>query len=435
MLSRCILPIFGSLMLLSGPIRAGVHFSGETVADLPTQWRGFLVDQRNLRALAATPASGMPGSPLLEEYRNSLDRLEKKQSPTADELADSGALYLRFGQHEKALAVLRPAQRRFPQHFRIAANLGTAWQLNGDLDQAALALQQAVQLAPGVYRPAEQLQLRLVQLRRRERDVQARDDLFGIPFTAENGDFAPGVISAEQRRRLPANAVALVQQLALWLPADGRLLWQLGELANAAGDIRTAAAIFEGCVTEFGLKAGTLRARRQTLRTAVEKLPPVALRTGDAAAGHDLHIGIVFRSSRALVRRFEFTTLPEPRADRANPLPWLALTTLELGGKFPLRFPDYLRRLDGKTVALTGFMQPVRAALEASSFLLLEFPVGCWFCETPPPNGMMLVELAEGKPMLLRSGLVKFEGTLKLNSTDPEEFLFKLTHARVAEID
>ena len=58
-----------------------------------------------------------------------------------------------------------------------------------------------------------------------------------------------------ERKKLPANAVAVVQQLALWLPADGRLLWQLGELANVHGDVRTAAAILEGCVTELALGA------------------------------------------------------------------------------------------------------------------------------------------------------------------------------------
>ena len=42
------------------------------------------------------------------------------------------------------------------KHFRIAANLGTAWQLQGDLQQAALALQQAVLLAPGKMQAAEQ---------------------------------------------------------------------------------------------------------------------------------------------------------------------------------------------------------------------------------------------------------------------------------------
>ena len=71
-------------------------------------------------------------------------------------------------------------------------------------------------------------------------------------------------VSPASRSRAPSprqsgnsarDAAAVVQQLALWLPADGRLLWQLGEIANATGDVRTAANILDGCVTEFAMKS------------------------------------------------------------------------------------------------------------------------------------------------------------------------------------
>jgi tetratricopeptide (TPR) repeat protein len=420
------------LLLANGFVQAGLYYSGEHVADLPAQWRGFLVDQRNLRVLGVKSASA--SSPLLEEYQAARRRLESLAEPTANDLADLGAVLLRFDERQRALAILRDASRRHPRHFRVVANLGSAWQANGDLDQAALALQQAVALAPANLKPFEELHLKLVIQRRKQRDDSVRDDLFGIDFTGDDGKFALGRIAEKQRKLLPAGAVAWVQQLSLWLPSDARLLWQLGELANAVGDIRIAASIFEGCVTEFGMKSSELRARRLALRTAAEKLLP-ASRASDGLANHESHTGIVFRSARALVRRYDLTTLPLPRNDRTNALPWLALTTLELGSKFPLTFPPHLRQFDGKPVSLTGIMQPIGNAQEAASFLLLEFPVGCWFCETPPPNGMILVQMADGKAVPLQRTLVKVEGTLRLNSTDPEEYLFKLQNATLREID
>src|SRR5262249_35292202 len=163
------------------------------------------------------------------------------------------------------------AQREHPQHFRLAANLGTAWQLQGDLDQAAAALQQAVRLAPGKFQRAEEYHLKLVRLRQRQPgDSQALDDLFGIRYTGDKGEFLPGKVPADQRKQLPADAVTVVQQLALWLPADGRLLWQLAELANAHGDVRTAAAMLDGCVTEFGMNDPDLRRQRLAARAAAE---------------------------------------------------------------------------------------------------------------------------------------------------------------------
>ena len=43
---------------------AGLYYSGENIAELPSQWRGFLLDQRTLRMAGVKPAPGRPASPL-----------------------------------------------------------------------------------------------------------------------------------------------------------------------------------------------------------------------------------------------------------------------------------------------------------------------------------------------------------------------------------
>src|SRR5205814_8109030 len=119
------------------------------------------LDQRSLRQVAVRPPAGLPPSPLRTRYEQEAARLSRLAKRTADEDADLGALYVRLGEPAKALEVLRPAQRSHPVHFRLAANLGTAWQMHGDLAQAAVLLDQAVRLAPGKVVRAEQLHLRL----------------------------------------------------------------------------------------------------------------------------------------------------------------------------------------------------------------------------------------------------------------------------------
>ena len=57
---------------------------------------------------------------------------------------------------------------------------------------------------------------------------------------------------------MPSDAAASLQLLALWLPMDSRLLWQVGEMAGAHGDVATAAAILDGCVLDFNLRAPEL---------------------------------------------------------------------------------------------------------------------------------------------------------------------------------
>src|SRR5258708_38963083 len=110
--------------------RAGLYYSGEAIANLPSQWRGFLLDQRALRLAAIKSLPGKSASPLRLKYEEALGKLEKEahgRPLTADESADLGALYVRLGEPAKAVTCLRAAQREHPKHFRLIANLGTAW--------------------------------------------------------------------------------------------------------------------------------------------------------------------------------------------------------------------------------------------------------------------------------------------------------------------
>lgn len=424
-------------LIAAEPATAGLYYSGEPMAEFPTQWRGFLLDQRALRTLSA-PAS-VPNA-LRDSYigeRDRLARLAKERQLTADELADLGALQLRLGKYAEALAILRSAHAAHPNHFRIAANLGTAWQHDGDLDQAAAALRQAVHLAPPKDRKLEELHLKLLTLRRGQpRTAQKLDELFDARYVGKDGQFAPGSIAEAELAKLPADAVALTQQLALALPADGRLLWQLAELANAYGDVRTAAAILDGCVSEFGIADPELRRHRSALRFAADELAkanPVG--RGDAQTTHEQHAGVSFRSPRPLMRKFDVAKLPPVRPDGLNPLPWpiLALTTLDRNSR--PTFHKHLRELDGKRVSAAGYLQPIGDELESGMFLLLEYPIGCWFCEVPEPTGIVLLELPEGKTATLTRNLVKVTGRLALNATDPENFLHTIRDAVIAPPD
>jgi hypothetical protein len=412
-----------TILLFPAFARAGLYYSGENAGELPAQWRGFLTDHRAVRQIGVTPSPGAPLHLLREQYEEAATKLEsaaKKRELTADELADLGALHVRLGRPAKGVELLRKAHRDHPEHFQIAANLGTAWQASGDLNEAERALREAARLAPTRWKPFEEAQLKLVQLRQREaKGTLAPDDLFAL-----------GAFTRADRKKLPENDVSLVQQLALWLPADGRLLWLLGELANAHGDVRTAANIMEGVVGEFAITIPEAREHRKLYRGAADeiaKLPDTehAKYRGD----------IVFKSTRPITRRLDPATLPAIRPDGLNPLPWAVVAETVVDKPFRPRFHKHLEQLSGKTVSLTGFMQPVTMDVEVSGFLLVEYPIGCWFCETPEPTGLIYIEMAGGKPVPVKRGRVKVEGTLKLNTGDPEDFLYTITGATLRDPD
>ncbi len=414
-----------ALVSFATPSFAGVHYSAETWAELPAQWRGYLLDQRNLRSLAVNNPA-MPVSPLKEKYLTERDRLTNIKRPlTADEAADLGALHIRLGDIEKAVEVLRAGMRTAPNHFHCASNLGTACQMNGDLDQAAAALELAVRLAPPKWRKAEELQLKLVRLRRGEpKQAGTLDQLFAAKYTGE-----PTLPTD-----LPNDAVSLTQTLALWLPTDGRVLWQLGELAFAHGDTNTGAAILEGCVTEFAMGDPELRKRRQQYRAVADK-PAKEAPAANAHAGHGSGSLIRFKSPRPLIRDPLQLSLMVIQPDGLNQLPWPLMAETTFEKPFRVNFHEHLRKLDGKRVVLTGFIQPTGDGLEQSAVLLIEYPVGCWFCELPEPTGIIQVDAAENKLITMTRELVRVEGQLKLNSKDPESFLYVIMNARVGPVD
>ena len=168
---------------------------------------------------------------------------------TADEKADLGAIYVRLGEASKAVNLLREAQRENPKHFAIAANLGTAWQMLGDLEQAAFALKEAIRLAPGKLQRTEEYQLKLVRLRQQKKGLAELEDLFGVRWVGEDGSYTPGKLAAAQKKKLPEDVDSIAQQLALGIPPDGPLLCQLAELANrSTATSRPRLLIMEGCL-------------------------------------------------------------------------------------------------------------------------------------------------------------------------------------------
>src|SRR5438094_9241759 len=124
-----------ALLILPTSAPAGLYYSGEKIAELPSQWRGFLIDQRVLRNIVIRPVASPTAGPLRSKYEDSAATLEKARrlrKLTGDEQADLGALYVRLGDVPRAIEVLRSAEREHARHFRILSNLGTAWQLQGD---------------------------------------------------------------------------------------------------------------------------------------------------------------------------------------------------------------------------------------------------------------------------------------------------------------
>lgn len=214
------------------------------------------------------------------------------QKATAAELAELGLLQWRLREDQKALESLSRARGADPRSFWALANLGSYFQATGQLPEAGNSLEAALASFPRPwpstpaegewFRRAEKAQIDLLRARRREaaqrpgrvRSVSEVDALFPIRFVGPSGEYEAGKLADAERAKLAPDAIALVQQLLLWFPEDTRLLWLLGELYNAEGDIRTAEQVFDDCVGPRNFQSEALREHRRIVKDAVAAIPP-----------------------------------------------------------------------------------------------------------------------------------------------------------------
>ena len=127
--------------------------------------------------------------------------------------------------------------------------------------------------------------------------------------------------------------------------------------------------------------------------------------------------------------------MPPIRKDGINSLPWLIVNEVTLNRKSKPQFPKYLDDLDERKISITGYMQPIGDDPDMNQFLFVEFPIGCWFCETPEPTNIFRVVLPDGESMTLQRKILKLEGLLKLNRDNPEDFLYLIRDAKVKDPD
>ena len=235
-----------------------------------------------------------PESVARQKFLKSKDELQAKQRrgllSQEDQVNLSGYL-IRLRLFQDAIDLLTSVATRECRNFMIFSNLATAEQQVGHLERAISHLEQAEDVWPSEwpgmtpeqlrwYQHVERYQLRLLrqrwaEARRLGKPATGLDPLFTkdgqpIRYVGDSGRYEAGKIAAAEREKLPADALAILQQLLIWLPDDARLYWQMGEQLNATGDVSSAATVFDDCVWRRRLDDPELRQHRQIVAEAAQ---------------------------------------------------------------------------------------------------------------------------------------------------------------------
>ena len=263
------------------------------------------------RAADALQSEREPRKGLLERRttlrKNGLAHLSPGQ------LTELGVIHVRLREANAAVEALRRALDRNPRDFWAHTSLGTAYQVSGQSAEAIRYLEASQDFPPeqawanavgydqAWVRTVERAQLRLLRLRLRESGGRPPsrqglptnvDELFPARFVGPSGAYEAGTIAEVEQAKLPADAVAIVQQLLLWTPEDTRLYWLLGELYNARGDVTAADAIFDECIWSRRYDTPALREHRRAVKQAIADRAPPPAPDWKPSTGQSVTVGV-----------------------------------------------------------------------------------------------------------------------------------------------
>jgi tetratricopeptide (TPR) repeat protein len=264
--------------------QAGLYSSWE--APFVGDYRKFLLEIGNLRGMASKETEQNPKS-LRKQALERVALFLKKASTdglTMPEQIDLSADYIRLGENDSAIGVLRDRELQQSRYkFLVMANLATAYINLQQYEDAEMYLREALQAWPKSwpgwtptqldwFRRAEERQHLLVRLRRKEpKQAQDLDKLFPkLRFVGPSGDYEAGVLAPAQGDNAPSDDLLLVEQLLYWMPNDPRLYWFMAELLNAKGDYRTAYALMDELSQTRNFRPPELTAHRRVLGERIE---------------------------------------------------------------------------------------------------------------------------------------------------------------------
>lgn len=276
------------------PVHAGFYVPGEepelVTKDGSAQELSFDQFRLRLAELKSIPVPN-PESAARKKYLERLAQLPARplEQLSVNDLLVMGECQVRLANPNQAFFAYHAAANKDPRNFLVQSGFAAVLQMSNEPLQARQAQIDALSLRPknlpGMTEAQTTWLLRVEKAfgnlqRGRLREFREKtplnqltvDDLFGVQFVGPGGAYEAGTIAPEQKAKVPADAVAVVQQLILWFPFDARIYWLLGELYNANGQMREALTIFKECM-DRGFRTEPLKEHPLVIE---EKLKQVA---------------------------------------------------------------------------------------------------------------------------------------------------------------
>lgn len=153
-----------------------------------------------------------------EKVKSDLER-ENKNRPFQDNRNNLAVALIHLGQVKDGIALLEELERKSPGQYVIAANLGTAYELNGENQKALDWIKESVNRNKDSHFGTEWLHVKILEAKlakEKESDWLNRHSVLGIDFGSSDTPQQPNKLTTDyfgREKSLPEIETALVYQL------------------------------------------------------------------------------------------------------------------------------------------------------------------------------------------------------------------------------
>ncbi len=105
------------------------------------------------------------------------------------------------------------------------------------------------------------------------------------------------------------------------------------------------------------------------------------------------------------------------------------VTFNEESSEYSAKFPDEVKKFDGQTLRINGFILPLESTDKFKHFLLSKRTPTCAFC--PPGGPSEIIEVYTKDPIEWDDGLVQVDGKFGFTNNQELGVFFQLTNAKV----
>lgn len=219
------------------------------------------------------PSSGLPyyekpDSLTLISKLSALDKLHKTNR-SVETLSDYGAVLIYLGRLEEAVDLYRKIEREHPNLYATAANIGTAFELLGQIDSAHHYIRKAIAINPHSHNGSEWIHLKILDAKRKlaaDPDYLQNNSILGIDFGNGNKPVEPKHLSLadleDQIRFQLKERMVFVKAPDLIV---GQLLFDLGNSCALTRDVQAALECY-ALAEAYGYHSDLLSKRISTLK-------------------------------------------------------------------------------------------------------------------------------------------------------------------------